>query len=42
MRGAKFTKANILNELSLFRFGKTDQNYKIICSKIEQIKSFNY
>ena len=38
-RGVKFTKTNILNELSLFGFGKTDQNYKIICSKIEQIKS---
>jgi hypothetical protein len=39
IRGLKLTKTNILNELSLFGFGKTDQNYKLICFKVEQIKS---
>jgi hypothetical protein len=29
-RNVKMTKTNILNELSLFGFGKTDVNYKMV------------
>lgn len=35
-RNVKTTKANILNELSLFGFGKTDVNYKMVRAEIAQ------